>query len=353
MKNKIYILHDFNGKPYYKALEKNTNIVYLNTRPFRFLIRDIIKYKTIQDETIESLKFFLKLPFHKDKVIMIAMAPFNYRMIIYSLLFKKNTMYYHTSWPYWINKNIPFSYGNIINKLLKYLWKYYLLKFDKIIAVTKASKKELEIFISHKNIKQIYHTVDIKTIDDKLMTNKNKNKIINICFIGRLTEEKGIYNILRLIEEYSQNPNVKFHIIGDGILKDKFDKNNFSNLSFYGYVSSRTEVRNILEKSDIFILPSLRTKIWEELFGIVVIEAMSQGNVVISTNHIGPTEIITHNENGFLFTESEYDKKIILIINKVIEDKNFIYKHAISAINKSRQFSIKKISNDWSDVLEN
>ena len=83
---KVIVLHDFDGKPYFKALEQVADVVYLNTRPFRFMLRDLLKYRKIQRETLNSLLFLFKLPFVRQQTILLGMAPFNIRLLIYSFL---------------------------------------------------------------------------------------------------------------------------------------------------------------------------------------------------------------------------------------------------------------------------
>ena len=48
--------------------------------------------------------------------------------------------------------------------------------------------------------------------------------------------------------------------------------------------------------ADLFVLPSL-----SEVFGLVILEAMSYGKCVIASNILGPSTIIQDNKNGILF----------------------------------------------------
>jgi glycosyltransferase involved in cell wall biosynthesis len=352
VKPRVYILHDFNGRPYYKALEEVADVVYLNTRPLRFLARDVVKYKKISLETLDSLKFMFLLPFHRNKTIMLAMAPFNFRIIFYSMLLKKNCVYYHTSWPYWTKGSVPFLYVHRIEQLTKFFWVKFLSKVDKVITVTKSSRHELELFTNIKDVSQIYHTVDISKISNSSLKNKTTNKVINICFIGRLVEEKGIIEIIELARYFENEKHIQFHVVGDGPLKKNIEDYSQENISFYGYNNDRSFITNILAKSDLLLLPSKKTPKWEELFGMVIIEAMSQGCVVISTNHIGPSEIINHNVDGFLLDEACYVDNSVIIINKVINNKKWLDKYISSAIDRSSDFSLSKISKLWRELIE-
>ena len=71
-----------------------------------------------------------------------------------------------------------------------------------------------------------------------------------------------------------------------------------------------------MHNSDIFILPSIG-----ETFGMVYLEAMSQGCITICTKDDGISGIIKNGENGFLTLPNANDiKKIILNIKNMDND---------------------------------
>src|SRR5690625_2097269 len=63
----------------------------------------------------------------------------------------------------------------------------------------------------------------------------------------------------------------------------------------------------MLEKSHFFILPSRR-----EAFGIVYLEGMITYNICVGTEGQGPKDFINNGENGFLVSNSDEIKDIIL-----------------------------------------
>ncbi|MCL4508951.1 MAG: glycosyltransferase family 4 protein [Chloroflexi bacterium] len=58
----------------------------------------------------------------------------------------------------------------------------------------------------------------------------------------------------------------------------------------------------VLHIADYVLVPS-----WQEPFGLVVIEAMAAGKVVIATNVGGPSEVIRDGETGFLISPHSGD----------------------------------------------
>lgn len=78
-------------------------------------------------------------------------------------------------------------------------------------------------------------------------------------------------------------------------------------LSFEGYISDKTYLKELYSMSDFILFPSQRSKGWEELFGISLIEAMVCGCVPIVTGHKVPQIILNGTElSNFVFNESLY-----------------------------------------------
>ena len=82
-------------------------------------------------------------------------------------------------------------------------------------------------------------------------------------------------------------------IIGDGKIRRKLEKLN-NNATFTGWLSPE-EVQKQMQKCDVFVLPSVG-----ETFGMVYLEAMSQGCITVCTKNDGIDGIIKDGENGFL-----------------------------------------------------
>jgi glycosyltransferase involved in cell wall biosynthesis len=80
------------------------------------------------------------------------------------------------------------------------------------------------------------------------------------------------------------------------------------------FVPFRPDVERLMHAADIFVLPSL-----SETFGIVYIEALASGLVVLGTDAGGVPEIIDHGVNGFLFPPSNSDA-LHALLQRVLTD---------------------------------
>lgn len=82
-------------------------------------------------------------------------------------------------------------------------------------------------------------------------------------------------------------------VIGDGKIRKNLEKLD-KNATFTGWLPPE-EVQKQMQKCDVFVLPSVG-----ETFGMVYLEAMSQGCITVCTKNDGIDGIIKDGENGFL-----------------------------------------------------
>lgn len=119
---------------------------------------------------------------------------------------------------------------------------------------------------------------------------------IRLVFIGRMVKEKGIFDLLaaytNLKDKYI---NLSLVFIGDGPDFDtlKETAQNDKNISFTGFVSN---VPSLIDKDDIFVLPSYR-----EGLSISAIEAQSMGLASVLSNVGGNVEASDNGDAALLF----------------------------------------------------
>jgi len=186
------------------------------------------------------------------------------------------------------------------------------------------------------NKKIIYHKDRLNFNKDTNKLNNNRSKIkkndlINLLSIGFFIERKNHLLILQALKELLKKYNkLRLTLVGTGKLLPVYKKfihnNSMTDIVIIKDFMPQHNLVSVYHNADIFILPSK-----SEPFGMVCIEAMATGLIVLSSNTHGPSKIINHNTDGFIFENNSIDdliKKLIFIIEHK-ENWQEIAKHAI------------------------
>lgn len=361
MDGKVIILHDVDGRIYFQAIKQLSDEGKIDTVVFRevhFLKRlaSSVYKRSFSMETLyqffNNLFFFLSIPFVSGKTIIIGMAPYNIRFIWYGVLARRNKVIYHTSWPYWWGRNVPHKNGFLFRFSECLYIKYFDLFKYKFVCVTEPVLDSLiQKNINIDNCHIIPHAVDLEIFkaksEQELYSADARKKII---FVGRIVKEKGVYQILELARKLQNE--CDFDIVGGGpdYLNIQNEAHDLDNLTFHGY-KEKIEVSNLLAMNQILILPSIKNDKWEELFGLVIIEAMSVGLVVISTDHVGPRGIIKNNKNGFLIHDDDIVNQSLEIINSLDFNSEVTREIINSARESVEDYNIGSIKKKWAEII--
>lgn len=148
----------------------------------------------------------------------------------------------------------------------------------------------------------VYNAIDLARFENALPVLKKdvgfSHDDFIIVYSGRLTEEKGILQLIQAIKQMRMISNLKLLIIGATAYgKDKYPTKFIKRLEeeselikdkvvFTGFVKY-DQLPSYLKMADIAVVPSM----WEEPFGLTVVEAMAAGLPLITTRSGGIPEI--------------------------------------------------------------
>jgi glycosyltransferase involved in cell wall biosynthesis len=161
------------------------------------------------------------------------------------------------------------------------------------VAISHAEKRIcVSMGIPAENIDVVHHFVET-TDGDPAPLPMNGDAL----FIGRLSPEKGVD---RLIEAWRQlGANRQLVIAGDGPefgrLQAMIAEYELKNVKMLGFVP-KSQQDELWKNTAFSLVPS----IWEEPFGMVVLESWAHGRPVVAHKIGALTEIIRHGETGFL-----------------------------------------------------
>lgn len=112
------------------------------------------------------------------------------------------------------------------------------------------------------------------------------------------------------------------------------------------FLGFRRDIDELMQRSPVFVLTSRY-----EGFGMVLLEAMSQGCACVSFDCMaGPREIITHNEDGLL-VEDQNPEGMAKSMSLLIEDPKIRQKLAGNALVKVRNYMPEVIVNQWEKLF--
>lgn len=150
---------------------------------------------------------------------------------------------------------------------------------------------------------------------------KEKDSIVNFLFVGWLVKEKGIENILEALESSDLLKKQNFHFVGEGPLRNKIEelkiKNDFDMIKLHGWLKKKRVIK-LMDNNDILVFPS-----YSEGFPNVIVEALSQGMPIITTDVGGISDSALHNQNAYIVPVRN-SKALKKSMEKFVQNKDLI-----------------------------
>ena len=196
--------------------------------------------------------------------------------------------------------------------------------------------------------------VDTKKFLD--ISPKNDNK--NILFLGRILEDKGIFEFVeaaKIIKKKCLNWN--FLVVGP---KDYQSPSKISNFILEKWIRDKTikwhdyssNIKKFYKNSSIICMPSHK-----EGFSKVLLEAGASARPIVTSNVPGCSEAIIRNKTGLLFKTKNIDDLVEKLLD-LINNKNKRTKYGIAGrklvIKKfDKKIINKKIINIYKELIKN
>ena len=205
------------------------------------------------------------------------------------------------------NDQSHFSRCNHISSVSQYSLDYILKNFD----------------CSHFKIKEVIYN----PIEESFLQRNSPNENNTILFIGKITETKGCYSLLKAFNSISlRYPNWRLRIAGNGNIQeakrlihpDVIDK-----VTFVGYCN-REKIKQEIDYCSFACIPT-----YFENFSMVALEVMARERALVYTIRTSGKEIIEDNCNGFLVDPeniNEIEEKCNCLITNTQKRKEFAEK---------------------------
>jgi len=253
----------------------------------------------------------------------------------------------------WIHTPLT-SYLGTVPKWNKRIAKFIYRRIAHLVFVSNGARLDMAGWLpnaNHKKWRTIYNIFDpnvFNSIDFRSDVPKETNMPL-IISVGRLDKQK---NFDLLIKAHAMVLNKGYRhrliILGEGPERKNLESMVYSlgiqeSVMMPGFVS---DVLKYMKKASVFVLPSQF-----EGFGMVLLEAMSAGTPVISTDSVAdPREILGDNEFGLLVPVGNADLLADAII-KMLCNKEIREYYRKKGFERCKDFSYQNIVPYWEQLF--
>lgn len=216
-------------------------------------------------------------------------------ILIAKFLFKKKVINHLHAGDY----DVIYNNSNFLSK--KIIESYFRIS-DVTFTV---SQKWMEFIYTQFRLNSIYviHNIIPKALAE---TRQNRSSQITFLFLGLIGHNKGVFDILEVIIQNKPDliGKARFVLAGNGEierLQEIIVDNQLNDIvEFKGWVQG-VEKERLFHESDVFLLPS-----YSEGMPVSILEAMSYGLPIISTNVGGIPEVVKQDINGDLLEPGDH-----------------------------------------------
>jgi len=219
--------------------------------------------------------------------------------------------------------DLPPSWLGVVRKMTTRFFSQPLYEFtcrnaEKIVLISKElfrnSEKELGFKVSNEKLELIHNGVDTNHFSPREvgdLRNKIEYNENILVYVGRISHEKGIHNVLKILPKIlDYHSSTTFLIVGAPIssfknyieiLRKLIEKEKIQKHVIFHLNVPEEDLPKFYSLGDVQLVPSINY----DPFPNAIFEGMACGLPVISTDFEPRREIITNNETGFLFPEGD------------------------------------------------
>ena len=256
----------------------------------------------------------------------------------------------HTMWTEFYKYYVPFA-KFISPRLVTRFMRNFYKRFNALIAVSTKAKNytknkkmlpKMPSVVIPNSIDNSQFAKTSLTAHEKQKLRKQygiKNKDVVLLFLGRIAEEKRVYELLTICKQIVKKcDNCKVLFVGNGpahtsLMNMSSKEIDEGKIIFTGFVEWQ-KVHNFYETADIFITASL-----SEMHSMTILEAELSSLPIVVRDDESYYDCVFNGQNGFLCkTDEEMQEKIIQLIYDENKRKNF----GAKSLEITKNFTIQK-----------
>lgn len=200
---------------------------------------------------------------------------------------------------------------------------------------------EKPLFLCHSGIPEKY----LESVDKDFASGLKR-----FAFVGSLYELKNVDITLRALHKAMAGKEYTFDIVGSGAENDNLhhlveELGMGDHVVFHGQMK-RDDAQAVVRNADCFVMVSSR-----EAFGLVYVEAMAKGCIVIGTKGQGIDGIVTHGENGFLCKARDVGG-LAEVINQIVNlPQEDLRRISLRAIETASNLTDRKVAEHYINAI--
>lgn len=230
-------------------------------------------------------------------------------------------------------------------KYIKILKKKYK-RIDYLFALTESLKRDYKEFLKKNKHTQI---VVVPNMITETVSEKSKLGNNNVITISRLHEGKKINELINIFSKI-EDKSAKLYIIGsgdeEGKIREQINKLGLNNsIIMTGYLDKNEQKKYLLDSS-VYAMTSI-----SEGLPMVLLEAMQFGIPCIAyETDSGVTDIIKHNENGFIIKERN-ENAYISKLKELLKDSDLRHYLGSNCKKTCEKYSKDNVVKIWDKIL--
>ncbi len=347
---RVRLLHETNPQKYFPALFAlhdqgrirltGTHRTSVCKEWLRAGLRDRAPLARRTVNAVQDASFRIRQHRICGEIIVLGFAPWDARLLWYQGLARRNRIVYHTSWPDWHMDRTP-RQPPLIRKAMQRRWQRFLAHPNVSTVAVLGPVADALAQTMQTQAHVIPHAVAEGFFTPR---RARKGGPLKLLFVGELSAKKGVPQMLALLEKLPKDA-VTLTTIGRGPLETQLP----ANVIHLGAVQDRAQLARHMADHDVLLSLSQRTATWEELFGLVIAEALATGCGVIASDHIGPRAIL-QDAPGLV---AEHDQPAVArLLQSFIASPDALCRFRAAQKPKATPFALPRIAARWDALFQ-
>jgi glycosyltransferase involved in cell wall biosynthesis len=219
---------------------------------------------------------------------------------------------------------------------------------DGVMVLSTEEQRQLQAFRSHPPVFTVKNPY-IRVFPSVPPEPTNASVPARALFVGRLIEEKGIFDLVEAFTALLEETQCDLVMVGEGDqewkLRDRIRRLGLENhVTLPGYLSGST-LSDRYRESTIFVLPS-----WSEGFPTVLAEAMDAGLPIVTTRIRGAADHLIARENA-LFVDPQDVQSLTSAMRQLLQDRELRARMGSANRDRIRIFEPQTVAAEYLRVL--